>query len=501
MTRTRRLTHTLLSLRTLLWLFSCAFLICGSGRIFAQSAERVSDVKRVAMDWQESGKGSTEVRKRVEDKLKASGKVQIVANAPQADAVLHGSAVMWATGFVAMNPRSRSAEAATFQGYASAELNGKGGRTLWSYLVTPRHTGWKNISDDLGDQLASLLLEAVGKRESKEKAAAGPDSTGVSGGAGSAVALQGAGATFPAPIYQKWFQSFEQARPGIRVSYEAVGSEEGIRRIRERAVDFGASDMPLPAEQLQQNNGRLLQIATVLGAVVPIYNVKGAPDGLNLTPEVLAGIFLGKIQSWDAREIRAINRRVHLPDEKIVVVHRSDGSGTTFAWTDYLSKVSEEWKSKVGSGTTVNWPVGLGAERNQGVADSVHKTPNSIGYVEFIYALQHELSFGAVRNGSGDYVKADLDSVTAAAKASASPSGNGFQASITNATGKHVYPIATFTWVLLPEQAKDAKKQDALRELVRWMLTSGQKECQSLGYAPLPGDVAARELKALGETK
>jgi phosphate ABC transporter phosphate-binding protein len=229
--------------------------------------------------------------------------------------------------------------------------------------------------------------------------------------------LHGAGATFPAPIYQKWFESFAQRRPGLRVSFDAVGSEEGIRRIGAGEVDFGASGMPLSAEQLQEK-GKLLQFATVLGAVVPIYNVKDAPDGLNLTPEVLAGIFLGKIVSWNAREIRAINRHVRLPDEKIAVLRRSDDSGTTYAWTDYLSKVNEEWKSKVGTGA-MPWPVGAGAQRNQGVADTMAKTANSIGYVEFIYALHHELNFAEVRNSTGEYVKADLDSVTAAAKAAA----------------------------------------------------------------------------------
>jgi phosphate transport system substrate-binding protein len=222
---------------------------------------------------------------------------------------------------------------------------------------------------------------------------------------------------------------------------------------------------------------------------------------LNLSPEVLAEIFLGKIRSWNAPEIRAINKHVRLPEEKIVVVHRSDGSGTTYAWTDYLSKVSEEWKSSVGMGTTVAWPIGADAAGNQSVADTVFKTPDSIGYVEFIYALQHELSFAAVRNGSGEYVKADLDSVTAAAKAAGPLKDNAFRTSITNASGKHTYPIATFTWILIPAEAKDAKKQEALREMLRWMLTSGQKECQSLGYAPLPADLAARQLQALNDAK
>jgi phosphate transport system substrate-binding protein len=474
---------------------------CVTPYALAQTAESVSQVKRVTLDWATSAKGSAGVRERVEQKLKSTGKIQIVTGTAQADAVLHGSATVWTTGLISSSPRSKSAEQATYQGYASAELNGKSGKTLWSYLVTPRRQGWKSITDDLGDQLAGALVEALRQKEGAAKAAGSGSPEGAGGGSISELKLEGAGGTFPAPIYRKWFESFQQTRPGIQVRYDAVGSEEGIRRIQEGAVDFGASDIPLSAEQLRQNNGRLLQFATVLGAVVPIYNVKGAPDGLNLTPAVLAEIFLGKISSWDAPEIRAINKHVRLPGEKIVVVHRSDGSGTTYAWTEYLSKVNAEWKSWPGAGATVTWPVGLGAEGNLGVADAVFKTANSIGYVEFIYALQHELSFAAVQNASGEYVKADLDSVTAAAKTAGATEGKSTIASITNASGKHTYPIATFTWVLISAEGKDAKKQEVLREMVRWMLTSGQKECQGLGYAPLPVDFAARQLQELGASK
>jgi phosphate ABC transporter phosphate-binding protein len=474
----------------------CALFASVNARANAQSAERISDIKRIALDWAESGKTSTAVKDRVVEKLKAFGKVQIVKDPAQADAVVHGSATIWATEYISTSPRSRGAEQAIYQGYATAELSGQGSKTLWSYLATPRRTGWKSITDDLGDQLGSALVEVLEHKDNEGKAATAVGALPAGRGSVGAVRLQGAGATFPAPIYQKWFESFGRARPEIQIAYDAVGSEEGIRRLRGGEVDFGTSDMPLSVGQLQAD-GKLLQFATVLGAVVPIYNVKGSPNGLNFSPEVLAGIFLGKIRTWNAPEIRATNKHVRLPDEKIVVVHRSDGSGTTYAWTDYLSKVSEQWKSSVGKGTTVSWPVGTGAERNQGVTDTVSKTVNSIGYVEFIYALQHELSFGAVRNRSGEYVKADLDSVTAAAKAARPLKEHEFQTSITDAVGKHTYPISTFTWVLIPGEAKDGKKQEALRELVRWMLTNGQRECQSLGYAPLPGDLAEGELQRL----
>jgi phosphate transport system substrate-binding protein len=480
--------------------FVCFTLLASAllaSRTLGQAAENVSQVKRVALDWDSGAKGSSGVRERVEQKLKSSGKIQLVQDPAQADAVLHGSATIWTTGYISTSPRSRGAEQATFQGYASAELNGKSGKTLWSYLATPRRPGWKSITEDLGDQLATALMEALGKKEAGEHDTAAASSGTEASGAAIEQKLTGAGGTFSAPIYRKWFESFQQTRPGIQVTYDAVGSEEGIRRLEAGKVDFGASDIPLSSGQLQQKDVKLLQFATVLGAVVPIYNVKGAPDGLNLTPEVLAGIFLGKITTWNAPEIRAINKHVRLPEEKILVVHRSDGSGTTYAWTDYLSKVSGEWKSGPGAGPTVSWPVGIGAAGNQGVADAVYKTANAIGYVEFIYALQHELSFAAVGNTSGDYVKADLDSVTAAAKTA----GKGSVGSITNASGKHTYPIATFTWVLISADGKDPKKQEALREMVRWMLTSGQKECEALGYAPLPGDLAARQLQELGAGK
>jgi phosphate transport system substrate-binding protein len=452
----------------------------------------------VAVEWSAGERGSAATRDRLVQKLKASKAVEVVANSAQADGILRGEVKVWVNEYVTTNPRSKATKQALYRGYASAELTGKEGRTLWSYLVTPKSAGWKGISDDLGDQLAQALLSALGKKETG--ATAGTVSGGGFGDSNARLLdIQGAGATFAAPIYRKWFEDFSRARPDVKIQYEAVGSEEGIRRVVGGSVDFGASDMPLGREQLNEAGRQLKQVATVLGAVVPIYNVKGTQDPLNFTGEILAGIFLGKIQRWNAPEIRAINKHAHLPDEAIVVIHRSDGSGTTFAWTDYLSKVSAGWKSTVGAGTSVKWPVGSGAKGNDGVAETVRKTPNSIGYVEFLYALQRELEYGGVQNASGEFVRADLDSVTAAAKAGALPGEEGFSVSITNASGRHVYPIATFTWVLLPESAGDAAEKAALRDLVRWMLTTGQKECEGLGYAPLPTELANRELAALGK--
>jgi phosphate transport system substrate-binding protein len=462
----------------------------------AQTAEALSGVKRVALDWPATERNSADLRDRVVRKLKANKSVEIVAQAVQADAVLHGTATIWVSGYAASSPRSKNAQRAMYKGFASMEATGKDGKVLWSYLATPRPVGWKIITDDLADQLVHEFLDALAGKGIGESVSTASYSAAKSG-AKAIVALRGAGSTFSAPINQKWFESFTRMRPDTQIEYAPVGSSEGVHRILAGQVDFGATDMPLSKNELSQAKGHLLQIATTVGAVVPVYNVPGAAEGLNFTPEVLAGIFLGKIQRWNAPEIRAINKHAQLPDEAIAVIHRSDGSGTTFVWTDYLSKASAEWRAGPGAGITVKWPVGRGAEHNDGVALAVRATSDSIGYVEFLYALQYKLNFAAVRNASGDFVKADLDSVTAAAKIAAVPEHDDFGVSITNAGGAHVYPIASLTWLLVPEEDRDAAKTAALRDLLRWILTSGQKQCEGLGYAPLPKEFANRELQAL----
>jgi len=463
----------------------------------AQTAQSLAGVKRLAVEWSGKDRGSLATRDRLVEKLKESGAVEFVSEVAHADGVLHGNLTLWLSGYVSTSTRSKGAEQPVYRGFASVEVTGQDGRTLWSYLATPRAVGWKNISDDLADQLAQELLNALRKKEARETVPVAGNATGAGPATTPTISIQGAGATFPAPIYQKWFETFMRARPEVKIQYVPVGSGEGIKRFLAGQVDFGASDMPLSEEELNIPGKRVLQIATVLGGVVPIYNVKGKRDALNFTGEVLSGIFLGKIQRWNAPEIQAINKRAHLPDEGIVVIHRSDGSGTTFVWTDYLSKVSREWKSAVGAGTTVKWPAGSEAEHNDGVAEAVRKTPNSIGYVEFLYALQHQLEFGAVQNVSGDFVKADLDSVTAAGKTAVIPKAGSSGVSITNAVGKHTYPIATFTWLLVPLESADAAKRSAIRDLLRWILSAGQKQCEGLGYAPLPGGITNRELQAL----
>lgn len=304
------------------------------------------------------------------------------------------------------------------------------------------------------------------------------------------ITLNGAGATFPYPIYSKWFDEYHKAHQDVQINYQSIGSGGGIRQITNKTVDFGATDGPMDDAQLFAVDGKILHIPTVLGAVVPIYNVPGVADKLKFSGPVLADIFLGKIKNWNDPAIAALNGGVSLPSSPIVVVHRSDGSGTTFCFVDYLSKVSEEWKKKVGKGTSVNWPVGLGGKGNEGVAGTVKQTPNSIGYVELIYAKQNNISSGLVQNQAGKFVEASIDSVTAAAAAAAKKMPRDFRVSITNAAGEDAYPISTFTWLLVYEKTGGRKGQ-IIKDFLTWMLDSGESFAADLGYAPLPDEVVS----------
>jgi phosphate transport system substrate-binding protein len=305
--------------------------------------------------------------------------------------------------------------------------------------------------------------------------------------------LNGAGATFPYPMYSKWFSDYHNAHSDVQFNYQSIGSGGGIRQVIAGTVDFGASDGPMTDEQLSQyKNGKLLHIPTVLGAVVPAYNVPGVTAELKFSPDVLADIFLGKITSWSDDRLKKLNPGVNLPAKEIVVVHRSDGSGTTYIFTDYLSKVSPDWKNSVNKGTSVNWKVGMGGKGNEGVAGYIRNIQGSIGYVELIYALQNKITYGSVKNSSGAFVKASLESTTAAAAGVQMPAD--YRVSITNSPAKNAYPIASFTWLLIPQQSKDANKGKILREFVEWMATSGQKMTEPLSYAPLPQEVAQKIL-------
>jgi phosphate transport system substrate-binding protein len=311
-----------------------------------------------------------------------------------------------------------------------------------------------------------------------------------------AILVNGAGATFPYPLYSKWFDEFHKRNPEAQINYQSIGSGGGIRQILEGTVDFGASDGPMTDEQLAQAKVPLLHLPTVLGAVVPIYNVAGAGT-LHFTPEALAGIYLGTVTRWNDPAIAAANPGTPLPDAAIVPVHRSDGSGTTYIFVDYLAKVSPEWAKRVGRGTSVNWPVGLGGKGNEGVAGLVRQTPYAIGYVELIYALQTKQPYGDVRNRAGRFVGATLASVTAAADAAAAHMPADFRVSITDPPGADAYPIASFTWLLIPTRIPDENKGRILKQFLDWMLSDGQSFAAGLGYAPLPPSVIAREREAL----
>ncbi len=317
------------------------------------------------------------------------------------------------------------------------------------------------------------------------------------------VQLTGAGATFPAPVYTKWFDEYHKAHPDVQINYQAIGSGGGIRQVTEGTVDFGATDGPMNETQLgdfkTKRGTDVLHFPTVMGAVVPIYNVPGVAMALKFTPAALAGIYLGTITKWNDPAIAGPNKGVKLPAADIVVVHRSDGSGTTYIWTDYLSKVSDAWKSKVGANTSPNWPVGLGGAQNAGVAGLVKQTEGSIGYVELIYAVQTKISYGEVQNASGEFVSASLAGVSAAAAADAGKMPEDFRVSITNASGKAVYPISSFTWLLVPAKIADPAKKKAIVDFLKWSLGEGQNSTEALSYAKLPKEVVARELKAISK--
>jgi phosphate transport system substrate-binding protein len=315
------------------------------------------------------------------------------------------------------------------------------------------------------------------------------------------IKINGAGATFPYPIYSKWFSEYNKLKPTVEINYQSIGSGGGIRQVTNGTVFFGATDGPMTEDQLQAAPGRILHLPTVLGADVPVYNIPGVDADLKFTGPLLADIFLGKVTKWNDQALTKLNPGVQLPATDITVVHRSDGSGTTYIWVDYLAKVSPEWKQKVGVATSVNWPTGVGGKGNEGVSGLVRQTPGSIGYVELIYALQSKIRYGSVQNMAGEFVQANVQSVTAAAAAAAANMPKDFRVSITNAPGKGVYPVASFTWLLLYENPKDKQQARIFIDFLKWMLTDGQKFAAELGYAPLPDAVVKMELDTLAKIK
>lgn len=310
--------------------------------------------------------------------------------------------------------------------------------------------------------------------------------------------LTGAGATFPYPIYSKWFAEYSAAHPGVEINYQSIGSGGGITQVTHGVVDFGASDMPMTDAALAASQVKLIHIPTVLGAVVPVFNVPGVSQ-VRFSPDVLADIYLNKITDWSDPRIAKDNPGVKFPNQKIIVVHRSDGSGTSFIFTDYLSKVSKEWADGPGKGTSLNWPVGVGGKGNEGVAGLVRQMPGAIGYVELIYALQNHITFGAIKNAAGNWVTASIDGVTAAAATAKIPAD--YRVSITNAPGKDAYPISSFTYLLIPIHTADAAKAKVLHDMLSWCIKSGESEVSALSYAPLPSNLQEKVLQTIYSLK
>lgn len=459
--------------------------VTGNGS--TQIAENLRSVHTLAVASLGDGVQAQAVRHRIVERLEKSGRLKLVQDPAAADAELRGASGIWPTGTVVIDPHSSSSRQTNYLGYVSMQLVGKGNQPLWSYLVTPSRFRSGSITDDLGDHAAMRLLNAI---ESGESGAIAPLP-----GPRPNVPLRAAGATLPAPLYLQWFES-----SGIRVAYDAIGSEAGIQQLKDGKVDFAASDIPVTSEEFSAPM-RVIQIPTVVGGVVPIYNLPTLGRELDLTPEVLAGIYAGRIRKWNDPALRKSNPGAHLPNAEIAVVHRSDGSGTTFVWTSFLSAISPEWKTSAGSGPHVAWPAGTGAKGNEGVAEVVKKTPNAIGYVELIYAIQHQLDYASVRNPAGRFIKADLASLTAAASEAAASPDPESNFSILNARHKAAYPISTFTWIVVPREGGSPEKRAAIAGLLKWMLTSGQKQCAFLGYPPLPRQVAARALAAVDQLK
>ena len=340
----------------------------------------------------------------------------------------------------------------------------------------------------------AILLFGCGRQSESNKESAAPQQ-------GSPLLLTGAGSTFAYPLYSKWFDEYRKVEPGLQFNYQSIGSGGGIQMMIAGTVDFGGTDSPMKDEQmaefLAKRGANVIHFPVALGAVVPTYNLPAVTQELTFTPAVLAGIYLGRITKWNDPALAAANPGLQLPAEGIIIVHRSDGSGTSFVWTDYLSKVSPAWKTKVGAGPSVSWPVGAGAKGNEGVAGLVKQTEGAIGYVEFLYAIQNQLAYGKVVNRNGEAIRADLASVTAAASGTASTMPEDFRVSITNAPGAAAYPISSYTWMMLPDKISDPQKRRALVGVLGWALTTGQALLGPLSYAPVAPEVIAKEQEVL----
>ncbi|HEY6346070.1 MAG TPA: phosphate ABC transporter substrate-binding protein PstS [Bryobacteraceae bacterium] len=474
--------------RTSVVAVACCF-VAGPASGWQQSANSAG--RRVYVEAFATKGEAARFRSDVTAELRKLNYVSLVPDESNADLILGGGGEIWVRGYRSFSPRSPeklpSNGVPVYGGYLSVELRNKNGVTLWSDLVTP-HEESEDVSKNLAKRIAKNLAQAIGHLESPTEVR----------GSQPAIALHGAGATFPYPVYAKWFANYRTEHPGVEIDYEATGSDAGIRKLLAGELDFGASDSPNAIGEIAPREGaKYLYFPSVVGAVVPIVNLPGVTENIAFTPEALAAIFLGKVKKWNDPILTKANRGIRLPDLDIVVVHRSDGSGTSYAWTDYLSQTNAEWKTMVGASLTPKWPVGRGASGNDGVAKLVKELGGSIGYVEYIYALQNHLSYGKIRNQNGDFVEASLESIEAAVSHAMEISDE-LKVSLVDAPGPGSYPIASFTWLVIPNRIVDDAKRNAVVAFLRWMVGPGQRQAAALGYLALPKDVVIREEDAIG---
>ena len=434
--------------------------------------------------------GSEKLREYVVAELRKLNTVTLVADESGADAILGGGGEIWIKGYRSLNPRSGrlpSDGTPLYAGYLSVELRNPRGETLWSYLAIP-----DGPTDDISKDLAKRIAKHVAAALQEPDTIPGPPPASPM-----PIVLTGAGATFPYPVYNKWFTNYRRENPNVEIAYDAIGSEAGIRKLLAGTVDFGASDSPQAITQLAPaEEEKYLLFPSVVGAVVPIVNLPGFSSDLSFTPEALAGIYLGKIKKWNDPVLKQANKGVSLPNLDIVVVHRADGSGTSYAWTDFLSKTVPDWNAQVGSSLAPQWPTGRAANGNDGVGSMVKEIGGSIGYVEYIYALQKHLSFGKVRNQAGEFVAASLESIAVAVDRAA-PIHDDFKVSLVNAPGAGAYPIASFTWLVAPMHIADERKRETIVSFLKWTLGPGQRQAAALGYLALPKELAVREEAAV----
>jgi phosphate transport system substrate-binding protein len=456
----------------------------------AALAWQPEQVKRVYVEPFTTKTGSEALRADLIRELRKLKSVSIAESESKADAILGGGGEIWIAGYRSLNPRAGTSLAngtPVYAGYLSVELRDREGETLWSDLVTPGAAS-EDVSRELARRIAKDVAEALSRGLAAPPSSPLPQPQ---------TALKGAGATFPFPVYEKWFTNYRRANPNMDFAYDAVGSEAGVRSLLKSDVDFAASDSPHAVQDLAPGEeSKYVLFPSVIGAVVPIVNLPGIAGEIQFTPEALAGIYLGKIKKWNDPILRQANRGLRLPDLDIVVVHRGDGSGTSYAWTDYLSQTSAQWKTQVGAGLSPQWPTGRGASGNEGVAQTVKELGGSIGYVEFIYALRNHLKYGKVENRFGEFVAASLESIAVAVK-HAVPMSDDLKISIVNSPGAGAYPIASFTWLVVPVHMMDEGKRHAMADFLKWMLGPGQTQAAALGYLGLPKDVVGRAQAAM----